>query len=454
MSMSQFDCHKVDYLFLLIGENPLPNYVAARLLLKDQKLPAYKRTLYLIHTTWTEAAAKRLKNILKFETDSPNLSDEEIQLLSINDDESDAYRIKKKIREELNHISAGSIGLNYTGGTKAMSVHSYRALFYEQPDKSKEQYTKRQDVVFSYLNARRLEMCIDREDGERDSYKVTPELLQVSLDKIFKLHGWQEWTSEATTYTSKLNNAAEAFAKFYHQLDDAQEWREWCRKTFKDEYGNWKKGKGEQAVDLDRFKSRTLIKDALDQFGITENTSRFKDVDFKTLGFKKIGNIYDWLDGTWLEHFVFLQAKKISNGCCIRDCDIATSIYIKEPNSSNNNKCEIDVAFMRGYQLFAISCTTAILPNQNKKLDLYKNKLFEAYIRSRQIGGDEARVALVCPVDKKGVTKLETEILNVLNSEPESLRKDHKIKVFGREDFMDLSTKIKTWIEQVDRETR
>jgi len=44
---------------LLIGENPLPNYVAAKLLLNDGG------TAYLEHTADTVEQAKRLKNILK-----------------------------------------------------------------------------------------------------------------------------------------------------------------------------------------------------------------------------------------------------------------------------------------------------------------------------------------------------------------------------------------------------
>jgi hypothetical protein len=53
--------YKVDHLFLLVGENPLPNYVAARLLLND------KGTIYLVHTTGTVKQAERLRNILEEE---------------------------------------------------------------------------------------------------------------------------------------------------------------------------------------------------------------------------------------------------------------------------------------------------------------------------------------------------------------------------------------------------
>ncbi len=112
MSTSEFDGYKVDHLFLLIGENPLPNYVAANLLLNKGG------TAYLIHTTDTEKSAKRLQKILKSELNV--FKDVEVELRSLGDYESDAFHIQKKIREELGKIKSGKIGLNYTGGTKAL----------------------------------------------------------------------------------------------------------------------------------------------------------------------------------------------------------------------------------------------------------------------------------------------------------------------------------------------
>lgn len=45
---AEFKKHQVKHLFLLVGENALPNYVAARLLLENNG------TVYLVHTTKTK----------------------------------------------------------------------------------------------------------------------------------------------------------------------------------------------------------------------------------------------------------------------------------------------------------------------------------------------------------------------------------------------------------------
>jgi len=418
------DKDKVKHLFLLVGENPLPNYVAAKLLLENEG----EKALYLVHTSGTDKRAIDLKRVLI--KDSLGLSDEDIKLVFL-EDESDAYHIKEKISQHLNKIKDKNIkiGLNYTGGTKAMSVHSYRALFYqEEKEENKAQYTNRQNVVFSYLDARHLKMRFDSEDRKREGCKIKPEMLQVSLDTVLELHGWQK-RSDANAEAEQFDEAARAFAKFYQQPDDARKFYEWSKSCKKNE-----------VLNVDVFNSDPLIKDALKKLGVAENT--LKD-----------GKLENWLKGTWLEYFVFWQVKKISKNLNIHDK--AVSIPIIEAGSKKD-RFEIDVAFMRGYQLFAISCTTDIPLNEKEKsyiFGIYKQKLFEIYIRARQLGGDEARVALVCPADKKDVKKLEKQILNLFNPDSESSKKDHRLKVFGREDLMDLSAKIEQWIKNVDKET-
>ena len=166
----------------------------------------------------------------------------------------------------------------------------------------------------------------------------------------------------------------------------------------------------------------------------------------KEKGLKSLESACKWLDGEWLEHYVLQQVQEIPEDLSIHDS--ATSFWIRNPIDPKNTKFQFDVAFMRGYQLFAISCTTIA-----RKSDC-KSKLFEAYIRARQLGGDEARVALVCCASEKDVNALETEIVNVFNPTPESGKRNHKIAVFGRDDLMNLASKIAEWIQQNDKDAR
>ena len=433
MSTSEFDKYKVDHLFLLIGENPLPNYVAARLLLNPGGTP------YLVYTTGTEKPAKRLQTILS----SERIGLKTAQLVPLNDGEADAYQIQKAIRSKLETIKDGKIGLNYTGGTKAMAVHAYRAVF------SKEL----PQTVFSYLDPRRLEMCIDRENGDRIRLKVKPEVLPVKLAKLFQIHGWMWQEKSEPIDKPELPEAAKAFADFHNNGDLVQLWRDWCnevlRKAARDEKdkNKWKKETKLtelSTLSLEKLKSKENIMSSLIHLGVVGKDLSLQAI--KDKGLKSLESACKWLDGEWLEHYVLQQVQEISEDLSIHDS--ATSFWIRNPIDPKNTKFQFDVAFIRGYQLFAISCTTIA-----RKSDC-KSKLFEAYIRARQLGGDEARVALVCCASDKDVNALETEIVNVLNPAPESGKRDHKIAVFGRNDLMDLSSRIAEWIQQNDKDAK
>jgi hypothetical protein len=96
----------------------------------------------------------------------------------------------------------------------------------------------------------------------------------------------------------------------------------------------------------------------------------------------------------------------------------------------------LDVVALRGHQLFAFSCGTAV---DRKPLKL---KLLEIYMRARQIGGEEARAALVCPTHEP--TSLEEETRNELGLEGQ-------VKVFGRQHWKDLTGNICEWVQEQSR---
>lgn len=420
MSTSEFDKYKVDHLFLLVGENPLPNYVAARLLLNPGGTP------YLVYTTGTEQPAKRLQTILSSEP----IGLKTAQLVPLNDGEADAYQIQKAIRSKLETIKDGKIGLNYTGGTKAMAVHAYRAVF------SKD----RPQTVFSYLDPRRLEMCIDRENGDRIRLKVKPEVLPVKLAELFQIHGLE--LKAEPTQEAQLPDLATALAEVFKDQHKAKQWFDWYYGIFREEarkkkkngdWGDWKSQTAllELAIPLEKLPQEILTEFCHENFVISDNKLSLKEVHNKNT-FTKLEHFCDWLDGLWLEHHVLEQVKNIFAQCSMGDYGINFQV----PLVGTVDGFQFDVAFTRGYQLFAISVSTT----SNRKL--CKGKLFEAYLRARQMGGDEARVALICCTDEPD--SLRSEIAVSID--------DKKIAVFGREDLMDLSSKIEAWIKQNDKD--
>lgn len=493
MSKSETD-YKVDHLFLLVGENPLPNYIAAKMLLKEGG------TVYLVHSTDTAGKADCLKRRLE----SVN-----IELISLGKNEADSSVIRDKIQKQVKKILEkppnATFGLNYTGGTKAMSVHSYRALF---------EASGVDDAKFSYLDARSLQMLIDRENHPPKSEPVNEKL---SLEEIFDLHDLRWELDKKPVPDPILPELAIKFAKLHTDPSLVIAWRWWCdnvlkpatkilkKKQNKPPEWEWKKDdridkvilKPDLAVqNLNEALQKTLQqpeegKSLLEAFqqdnfstvkelvnfyndlwvpeyiphiekvtkllllggylGETEielslqkmaeiskqiaETSKQSD-DKEKPYLEKSKNAAQWIDGLWLEHYTLHQVHALSQSNPGLINDSGMSFKVKD---AKKEKFEFDVAFIKDYQLFALSCTT------DASKGLCKSKLFEAYIRARQLGGEQARVALVCCYDKP------KDLANEMKVDTEVDRKDPKITVFGCKELDNLDVHIKNWIEEINR---
>ena len=138
--MGRIPCeYQTDHLFLLVGTNPLPNLVAAKLLAKAGG------TVHLVHSSNTADVARRLEEVL-----SRLHSVGRFQKVEVH--EADARDIENKVGAATRALD-GSIGLHYTGGTKPMAVHAFRAV-------DREGSRRHPPAVFSYLDAASFELRI------------------------------------------------------------------------------------------------------------------------------------------------------------------------------------------------------------------------------------------------------------------------------------------------------
>jgi hypothetical protein len=135
-----------------------------------------------------------------------------------------------------------------------------------------------------------------------------------------------------------------------------------------------------------------------------------------------------WLDGLWLEHYTFdqLQGGQAQNQ--INPNGLALNV---ESVNAQGRKFEADVIALRGYQLFYCSCYTGGDPATSKR------KLFEAMIRAEQLGGEEAKVALICCSDQPETVEREAE---------SDFQRKGTIRVFGRRHLPNLAIEMTKWL--------
>ncbi len=383
---------QTDHLFLLVGKNPLPNYVAAKLL----ATPTGK--IYFVHSSETVGLVQNLIRVLE-------IPPARQQLIEVGD--ADAHSILTRLTEQARNKN--SVGLHYTGGTKAMAVHAYRAI-----------REAAHEAIFSYLNAETLQIYIDQPGKLSKRYPVGLEVT-LSIEELLNLHGYQLEAKTVTTNPFQPNFCRDMLKVPHSTL------RQWCNAHLRTDKGIKNKRELERNPVLlptgEAFNPlkahwtgcRTLD-DLADQWGL------------------KVRQAAKFLDGKWLEHYTLEALKQVKSESHITDYGLG--IKPKRPRRS----FEFDIVAMRGYQLFALSCSTTKPSKRN-----IKQKLFEAYIRARQMGGDEARVAVVGFTPHQldnNPEKVEHEIAEMW------AETNQKVRVFGETHLPNLPKHLKAWFNQ------
>ncbi len=380
---SQFDEYKCQHLFLLVGTNPLPSYVSGKL------LSSSRTHFYFVHSKDTSHVADRLITGLELKKGMWD---------KIQVKESSPDNIYSKIKE--NAKGKSGLGLDYTSGTKSMSVHAYRAIF-DSDDPS---------ALFSYLDARKLEMVINTKEGL--PRRIPSGLsLKPTILELMGLHGYR---------ANKPDRSPELIDVCNFLVNvDVGKLNDW---SFK----HWRKSN-------ERFLSDSNLKKAALPHGAGFEALDELWGEASTLGEisyywdKKVRHVTEFLSGKWLEQYTLYSLQGIASKTNVHE-----SVINLEPKNDDTN-FELDVVALKGYQLFVLSCTTA-----HKKSRL-KQKMFEAYIRGRQLGGDEARIGLICYSNDPDQVKDEIE---------EEWDSKGKIAVFGKDEIRDLSYHLEQWFQQ------
>jgi len=147
---------------------------------------------------------------------------------------------------------------------------------------------------------------------------------------------------------------------------------------------------------------------------------------------------YKFIGGEWLECWVGMQIGELA-----LEPAPEITVGVNAYRGSKEVQLEVDVAVVRGHRSYFISCTT------DATKPVCKSKLFEIAVRSRQLGGDLARAALVCLANEATVSALQAEIDDVWGS-------SNTTRVFGLSEiraWSDCGGKVqdrhslKTWIE-------
>ncbi len=376
-------------LVLLIGKNPLPNYIVGKYMKDFEKFD----NLVLIHSEenknikqhGTKKFAESIEKALNYK------SSHLVSLTNVGN----AVEIRKDLLNKFPSIS-GKIHLNYTGGTKTMVIQAYKYL----SEKYKSNFNA------SYLDTRSKKIIYD--DGTQAPKKgILGEKVHINIKTLMDLHQY-ELIDYRDSYDSKFEKCLDLLETL-----PVSEYRE-------------------------LFKKISLFKKHISKMSVIDALNKINDNQFKNLILsfeffnknknKIIGSIpFDFRNGIFFEQLIFRKLIREINARKLGSYTDA-GLNLKGKNPSGQ-EFELDIVVIKGYILSGISIT---IYDDIKKT---KMKGFEILRRTRQIGGIESKSIIISLITKERAERLQKDLALYGYS------KD-KIVFFSIDDIKDIGKKI------------
>ncbi len=191
-------------LILLVGTNPLPNFVVAEYFLQ---INPHIQSIWLIYSeenrlqSGTNNQARNLETLLQKRWSekhkSLHMPLEKVLISDVSNAIVIRNEIEKKMINKLN--DSFQLHLNYTGGTKAMAHHVYLCL-----QKSGNKFP----CKFSYLDGNNFRLIVDDYGIENDDLR---QKVQIDFSELISLHGFKRVNKDKEIDFVK---AEEMFQKF------------------------------------------------------------------------------------------------------------------------------------------------------------------------------------------------------------------------------------------------
>lgn len=357
-------------LILLVGHNPMPNYLTA-CMLRPQRI----RWLY---TPETEPECERLDQVLK-----EQFPDLETYRYPLEDATSpfQTQQVMKKMPE--------GAWLNYTGGTKVMTVHAYTYW---------REKLAGQDAHASYFDGLRGMLRYDQGTDE----EVSADRIPLTIDQVLWLHGLGRNKDITVPHDAAGIRSEDKLDLLDAVLEDpalvGTLYR--CCKPLRD-------GKASEPISLE-FLPEAARPAFTRQAGwpVVEGTSR------------KVKEAWGrFLTGGWFENWVEDVVREACREAELQHIQIEAGVRPK-----TQHQTELDLVLLDGYHVSLVSCTTVA------RVSEAKGKCYEARNRVELVGGDLARAAVVSLLPESKVPKVEQMVR--IPWQPEITA----VRVFGIED--------------------
>lgn len=383
-------------LIILVGTNPLPCYISAVYLCKYYREEQVNK-IFMVGSEKNQEnkqdetieIADRIRKMLKANQMLLELNPK----LNINinplTDVRDKDCIYNEVKEIKNESDADAIELNFTGGTKSMSVFFY---YYAVTENCKHEFFS------SYLDAHTHQIIL----YDKQLYKPSEDLrtldyLKMSLEEISTLHNFKV---KSEFPDSKCKNISAYDFEILKQYKPAlNKFEEYLYDERINQFYNPQSG-----FDAGKFKEKKgriySFKEKItdEERSYLINNELIKPIWESIKGVNKDKHLLEFIGGTWLEYWIYdiltNQDKLVDEGNFLAENIDFYFDNLINPINDNRIKFQLDICAVFGYQLNVISISTA------KDKGMVKLKAFEAFHRAHQLGGDESKIIQISLLSK------------------------------------------------------
>lgn len=438
-------------LVLLVGTNPLPVWVAWKCL-KD-RLGQIEKIL-LVYTKETEGEFNRLAKLIEIEIGRT-------QIIPALTEPGAPGRIQRDIGQIIASLpqEITDIHVHYTGGTKVMAVATVEIT------RDFCRNTNR-DFGASYLDPRAGEgpkIIDDRgEDIEIDPRKK----IGADLRLIAELNGFQigefeyeyRGISKRAPVPSALSEGERRAGRIWLKGMSGEMERGIRSNTTKWRENTELIDKGKRVFQYPAggvtFHFTSGISEELREELLTplselyQNGSihaKYGQMEFNSKNVasaqeqKDLEALNRFLTGGWLEFAAYDALRtSLDNVGARTNFAVFNAVYVKRAGKSLKAKpFELDVVALLGYQILVVSCSASTIQEEIKK------KGMEALARARQLGGDEARAIVLCPLYANIAQLIENE----LHDEMGSLARP--LQIWGRNRWRNSTDSFSRYLSQL-----
>lgn len=364
--------NRSDVLYLLIGNNPMPNLISIATRINTIG------EINCFYTKQTEKIFRQLRNVVEKKVKENNLAIE-IKGLEI-DCINDISKVKEQLKNKIiiSDTEIGTVELNFTGGNKVLSSSAFQVFKDKSINFAGTSILSYFDGENEVINSLILNKGANNEKYETVKYSDLKDILNITARDIVDVHNVSGLIKLEAPEIKFKNLSNRIYDEVMVSRQNAIEFPNKLYEFFRNENKKTTVSKFETLIEnVLKDNAWKYFNNQEDFYVDGETYENIKSKDDRV-------KFINCLKGFWFEDYIASILLDLKNDGIIQE--VFSSV---EKKRDKQEDFEVDLMIYNNFSLKCISVTTL------EKDEDAKFKLYEVKTRASQLSGDETRTAYI-----------------------------------------------------------